>query len=99
MRSLDGMDSLWVALVTTAAVALNLGGLVWLAARARRRGIGGSVLGPLEEIYHPTAHRARVEVQVQDERRTPTPSPGDPPWLDDQGATSHADRYRAPWRC
>jgi hypothetical protein len=52
-------------------------GLPRLAARARRGGTGGSVLGPFEEIWHPAAHRARVEVEVQQER-TDAPLPGDP---------------------
>jgi hypothetical protein len=57
--------------------AVVLVGLPRLAARARRGGTGGGVLGPFEEMWHPAAHRARVEVQVQDER-TDAPLPGDP---------------------
>lgn len=54
-----------------------LSGLVWIAHRARRRGTGASLMGPFEEIWHPAAHRSRLEVQVQDERPQPMPSPGD----------------------
>jgi len=57
--------------------ALVLLGLPRLAARARRGGTGGAVMGPFEEIWHPAAHRARVEVEVQEER-TDAPLPGDP---------------------
>jgi len=51
----------------------------WLGLRARRRGIGGSVLAPFEEIWDPVAHRTHIEVQVQAEQRAPSPAPGDPP--------------------
>jgi hypothetical protein len=53
--------------------------VVWLGRRARRRGIGGSVLAPFEEIWDPVAHRTHVEVQVQAEQWAPSPAPGDPP--------------------
>ena len=36
---------------------------------------GRTVLGVYEEIYHPAAHLARGEVQVQEERVTPSPTP------------------------
>ena len=52
-------------------------GYAWLGARARRRGIGGSVLAPLEEVWDPVAHRTTIEVQVQAEREGPAPAPGD----------------------
>jgi len=35
------------------------------------------LMGPFEEMWHPAAVRARIEIQVQDERAAPTPSPGD----------------------
>ncbi|GAA4172270.1 hypothetical protein GCM10022251_68780 [Phytohabitans flavus] len=53
-------------------------GLVWLGRRVRRRGAGGEVMGPFEEIWHPAAHRARMKVEVQEECMVPLPSPGDP---------------------
>jgi len=56
-----------------------MGGLAWLASRAAGRRVGSSVAGPFEEIWHPSAHRARITIEVQDERRVETPSPGDPP--------------------
>ena len=66
-------------LATVAAFIAVMAGLVWLTRRQRGRQVGGSVAGPFEEIWHPAAHRARVEIQVQDERTLPAPSPGDPP--------------------
>ncbi|WP_369135663.1 hypothetical protein [Modestobacter sp. I12A-02662] len=50
-----------------------------LGRRARRRGIGGSVLAPLEEIWDPVANRTNIEIQVQAERAAPAPAPGDRP--------------------
>ena len=44
----------------------------------RSRQVGSSVAGPFDEIWHPAAHRARFEIEVQDERRIAIPSPGDP---------------------
>lgn len=41
-----------------------MGAMVWLARRVRRRGVGGGLMGPLDEIYHPAAHRFRAEIQV-----------------------------------
>jgi hypothetical protein len=50
-----------------------------VARRSRGRAGAGAVAGPFEEIWHPAAHRARVEIQIQDERIAPDPQPGDPP--------------------
>jgi hypothetical protein len=64
------------------AVAIGFGAvlaaLVWLARRVRRRGVGGGIMGPLDELYHPAAHRSRVEIQGYEERVVPMPSPDDP---------------------
>jgi hypothetical protein len=54
-------------------------GYAWLGARARRRGIGGSVLAPLEEVWDPVAHRTNIEIQVQAEAPASAPSPDDRP--------------------
>ena len=53
--------------------------LAWLGLRVRRRGAGGTggVMGPFEEIWHPAAHRARLETEVVEERLVPMPSPDD----------------------
>ncbi|MDG4832354.1 hypothetical protein O7627_24035 [Solwaraspora sp. WMMD1047] len=62
-------------LVVAAGVAGIAGGLVWLGARIRRRGGGVDVLGPFEEIWHPAAHRSRLEIQAQEEWVAPMPTP------------------------
>jgi hypothetical protein len=54
-------------------------GYAWLGRRARRRGIGGSLLAPLEEVWDPGTHRTHVEVQVLAEREAPAPVPGGRP--------------------
>jgi len=64
-------------LVFAGGFAAILGGLAWLASRIRRRGGGGAVMGPFEEIWHPVAHRLRYEIQAHEERMVPIPSPGD----------------------
>jgi hypothetical protein len=58
-----------------AALAVTVGGLVLLASRIRRRGIGDTVMGPFDEVWHPTAHRAHIEIREQEERTTPAPTP------------------------
>ncbi|QJY47184.1 hypothetical protein [Pseudonocardia broussonetiae] len=67
------------ALLTVAVLGAPLAGLVWLARRVRNRGTSGgySLMGPFDELWHPAAVAARVEVQVQEERQEPSPAPGD----------------------
>ncbi|MET8465778.1 hypothetical protein [Micromonospora zamorensis] len=57
-------------------MAAILGVLWWLASRVRRRGIGGEVMGPFEEMWHPAVHRFRAEIRVQDARVVPIPPQG-----------------------
>ncbi len=71
------MVALLASLVTAAGVAIVASGRVWLGRRVRRRGVGGEAMGPFEEIWHPAAHRARMEIAVQKERMVPLPSPDD----------------------
>jgi hypothetical protein len=66
-------------LLIGAAIVAMLAGLPWLASRARRSGMGGAIMGPFDEIYHPAAHRFRAEIQVQEERMVPLPSADDQP--------------------
>lgn len=69
-----------VAIAAVIAVfAAVMGCLAWLTGRQRGRRIGSSVTGPFEEIWHPAAHRARIDIEVQDERKVAAPLPGDPP--------------------
>ncbi|MEG3633359.1 hypothetical protein, partial [Micromonospora palythoicola] len=64
-------------LMVVACLAAILGALAWLGVRVRRRGIGGAIMGPFEEIWHPAAHRSHQEIRVQEERMVPKPSPDD----------------------
>ena len=68
------------ALLALGGVVVLVGvpaGFLLLGRRARRRGIGGSVLAPLEEIWDPVAHRTNIEIQVLAEAEAPAPSPDD----------------------
>ncbi|WFF00992.1 hypothetical protein [Micromonospora sp. WMMD964] len=76
MSSLNAWDDVLIFLVVAACVAAILGILTWLAVRVRRRGIGGEVMGPFEEIWHPAAHRSRAEIRVQEARSVPMPPQG-----------------------
>ncbi|GIF76090.1 hypothetical protein [Asanoa siamensis] len=65
------MSDVAVLLALAAAFVAVLGALAWLAARVRRRGIGGGLLGPMDEVYNPGAHRSRLEIQLHEQRTTP----------------------------
>ncbi|MFJ8581323.1 hypothetical protein [Micromonospora sp. NPDC093277] len=71
------MAELAAILLVIGSLAAFLALLAWLAARVRRRGIGGDVMGPFDEIWHPAAYRFRAEIQVYEERATPLPPAGD----------------------
>lgn len=75
----DEMGAALVVIVVLLAYALVMLLLTALGRRVRRSGRGGDVLGPFEELWHPAAHRARVDVRTHDSRQEPAPSPGDPP--------------------
>jgi len=72
------MGQLVPFLVVAAVLAAILGALAWLASRVRRRGAGLDIAGPIDEIYRPNAHHCHLEIQVQERRMVPMPSPGDP---------------------
>jgi len=57
--------------------AAILAGFTWLASRIRRHGLGGALMGPLDEIYNPASHRARLEIETYEERMVPMPSADD----------------------
>ena len=69
------MQDLALILGSLGALVLVPAFYAWLG----RRGIGGSVMAPFEEIWDPGAHTTHIGVQVQAERLTPAPAPGDPP--------------------
>jgi len=66
----------WLAFV--AVLAAICGGLLWLAARVRRRGVGRELMGPVDLLYRPHTHEINIEMQTQEERMVETPSPGEP---------------------
>lgn len=74
------MSDAAATLLTVVTFALVLGGLVGLALRVRRRGAAGgySIMGVFDEMWHPAALEARVEIQRHDERQAPAPLPGGP---------------------
>ena len=61
------------ALLVLAGFATILWAFVLFARRVRRSGVGGGIMGPIDEVWHPAAHRFRQEIQVQDERVVPLP--------------------------
>ncbi|WP_433733320.1 hypothetical protein ACQP0C_13825 [Nocardia sp. CA-129566] len=72
------MDGFLLFLISVTPLILVPVGIAWAANRARRRGLGGSVVGPFQEMWDPGALRTEIEIQVQAERKAPTPSPDDP---------------------
>jgi hypothetical protein len=71
------MEDLLAFLAVAGGFAAILGAVAWLGTRIRRRGIGGGLMGPIEEIYSPGAHRARLDIQTHEERMAPMSSPDD----------------------
>ena len=50
--------------------------LMRFAVWARGKGIGGGLMGPIDEAWHPSADRFRKETAVHEQRVLP-PRPGD----------------------
>ena len=71
------MDALLGVVAFLGALGLVLIGLWRFAARIRRRGHGDTVMGPFDEIWHPSANQSRIEIEQQLERPAPSPVPGD----------------------
>jgi hypothetical protein len=74
-----------MAEVAAAAAVLGFFGavmalLAWQGARIRRRprGANEAFVGPLQEIWHPAGHRARLEAETVEERAAHDAS-GEPP--------------------
>ena len=65
-------------LTAVAGFAVILAGLTWLARRVRRHGTGGGIMGPIDEIYRPSAHRLRIEIETHEQRMLPLPAPQEP---------------------
>jgi hypothetical protein len=66
---------------TLALFAITLGGLVWVARQVRTRGVGGSFLSPVQDIWDPAAYRSDLEMETIIERQAPNPANDDLPWL------------------
>ncbi|GAA2865363.1 hypothetical protein Acy02nite_13400 [Actinoplanes cyaneus] len=60
--------------------AIVLTALLWAFARfgawVKRKGIGGGIMGPIDEVYRPTADLSRRETAIHEQRVLP-PRPGD----------------------
>jgi len=69
------VQTLLVGLTVAGGFAAILGAVAWLGVRVRRRGIGGGLMGPVDEIYNPGAQRARLDVETYEERIVPMASP------------------------
>ena len=74
---LDHMGQLLSFLIVAGVLAPILGVLAWLGSRVRRRGVGGDIMGPVEEIWYATARSSRLVIHEQNERMVPIPSPDD----------------------
>ena len=64
-------------LLVAGGFAAILAAFVLLAFRIRRHGLGGTLMGPLDEVYNPAAHRARFDIESHEERVSPLSSAGD----------------------
>ncbi|BCY06767.1 hypothetical protein [Actinoplanes sp. L3-i22] len=60
--------------------AVVLAVLLWAFARfgswVKRKGIGGGIMGPIDEVWRPSADRSRRETAIHEQRVLP-PRPGD----------------------
>jgi hypothetical protein len=64
-------------LIVAAGFAAILCGFAWLARRVRRSGVGGGLMGPVDEIYRPTAQHVRHEIEAHEEHVVPLSAAGD----------------------
>ncbi|WP_433667571.1 hypothetical protein ACQP06_28120 [Nocardia sp. CA-136227] len=60
--------------------------LGWAAVRAKHRGLGGSFVGPFQEMFDPGAARAQIVIEERAELPDPSDS-GDPDNDDDRPNT------------
>jgi hypothetical protein len=63
-------------LVTGVVVVVLLYGFWRFAGWVRAKGIGGGLMGPIDEAWHPSADRFRRETAIHEQRVLP-PRPGD----------------------
>ncbi|WP_179830859.1 hypothetical protein [Nocardia amikacinitolerans] len=86
------MDGFLLFVLSVGPIVGVTAGFAWAATRARRRGLGGSLVGPFQEMWDPGAARTRIEIEIRAEQRAPAPSPGDPP--DTDGVRPDTDASR-----
>ena len=77
MHMLRRVTEFQAFLIVAAGLLTILSAFVWLVRRVRRSGVGGGVMGPIDEIYRPTAQHVRHEIQAHDERMERVPAAGD----------------------
>jgi hypothetical protein len=70
------VDTIVGGLAVAAGFALLLAFYWWLARRIRRAGIGGGLMGPLDEAWNPGRHKYREVVEVQEQRMEPVEAQG-----------------------
>lgn len=75
------VSAVLAAVAVTCGYGLVVLALSRLARSARRRGVGGSVIGVFDEIWHPAAVAPRIAVDQQHARRHSDSPAADPPWL------------------
>ncbi|MFC9660583.1 hypothetical protein ACFVJ5_10115 [Nocardia sp. NPDC127606] len=80
--TLVGMGGLLLLIATIGPLAL----LGWAAVRAKHRGLGGSFVGPFQEMFDPGAARAQIVIEQIAELPDPADS-GDPDNDDDSPNT------------
>ncbi|MDX3228067.1 hypothetical protein [Streptomyces sp. ME19-01-6] len=87
------MGELLPFLMVVGSLAVVMGFFSWLAVLVRRRGVAGSAIRSIVDVYdqawHATGHDSHYEIQVQAERKMPIPSPDDP-WRPGRGVAAQA---------
>lgn len=79
------MDSVVAFGPAISPIVVVAGTFALLVTRARRRGLGGGMVGPWQEMWDPGALRAQVRTEVQAEQAAPDPAPDDPEHLEARG--------------
>lgn len=73
------VTDLLVLLGLATAVAVSVGGFLWLAAKVRRSGVGAQLMGPIDQLYRPAAHQFHQESRLGELHTAPRPSADDQP--------------------
>jgi hypothetical protein len=70
------MDVVIALLIVIGGFGVLLTAFAWLARRVRLSGAGGHLMGPIDEVYHPTAHQWRQEIEIHEQRGQPPAGAG-----------------------